>query len=407
MGAARAHGVDRHDRATAFLCAAVALFVAAGAAVLAMGPERDVTRLVRIGENEAVAQIARATDPDFRFVHDQARYDGVYFYTIARDPFATGSEHTVIDAPAYRYGHPGYGWVSGLLALGRAPLVPVGMLLTGLLGIALASYFTALIAASYGWTPWFGLLIVANPGAIYSLISLTSETLALALLAGAVLAWIRARHLTAAIAFTALALVKEPFVLLPLALLGWELLQPPARRPPLARLAPLLLPAAALGGWFLYLRARFGVWSFTDGPENLTLPFAGWVDSLQRAAESSFTHFEAAQLGSASFPLLVSVAVLFLAGAVRALRLRSPFDAMFLGQVAVIACVSWLVLLYPKDMLRNIAIPLALLPAVLAGPRLRSEDEVPADEQDRERAETGGRDGHDEVVRARPLDEAP
>ncbi len=391
--------------AVGLVCAMVTLLVGSLAVRVAMGAEGNVTRLVRMSETEPMAELARETDPGFAFVPPEGHYDGVYFYTVARDPLATGEERSRIDAAAYRYGHPGYGWMAAALTWGHDRWIPHALLFLGLIGMGGAAFCTALIASHLGRTPWAGLLIAANPGIVYALISLTSETMSVALLALGLLLWIRRRTWIAVVVLTALAFVKEPFVLVPAGIAAWTLVKSPEGPAARVRAAlPMAVPFIALGGWFVYLRGRFSVWSFTAGPENLTWPLQGWAESLRTAADMTFGGFEAMQLGSTSLPLLLGVGLALGAGTAAALRLRSVFDMVLLFQVALIACVSWLVLLYPKDMLRNVAIPLALLPAVFAGPA-RSKDEVPADEQDGEYPKTRGEDRRDEGMRPEAIGE--
>jgi len=67
--------------------------------------------------------------------------------------------------------------------------------------------------------------------------------------------------------------------------------------------------------------------------------------------------------------LLAAVAGLLVFGLVRAVRLRWPFDALFVLLAILALCSNWWVLLFPKDLLRTIALPFALLPFVVAGKR--------------------------------------
>lgn len=356
----------KRETAVALVCAAIAFSVGTVAARWAASPEGQITRLVRMSEGEPMADVARASDPGFAFASPEGHYDGVYFYAIAHDPFATEGMADRIDFAAYRYGHPGYGWVAGVLSLGVEARIPHAMLVAGLLGMAVAAYCSSLISVHLRRTPWAGLFVVANPGILYALISLTSETVAVAFLAASVLFYLRERVWPAVACLTALALIKEPFVLVAAGLGLWEFLQR-GERSRLSRSLPFAIPGVALAAWFVYLKWRFGLWSFLDGPENLTTPFRGWGDAFRMAADMTFGAFESGQLGSASFPLLAAVAVALLAGMATAIARPTALGIVFGLQVLLIACASWLVLLYPKDMVRNVAIPIALLPAVLAG----------------------------------------
>jgi hypothetical protein len=79
------------------------------------------------------------------------------------------------------------------------------------------------------------------------------------------------------------------------------------------------------------------------------------------------------QIGSASIPLLVVVGALLLLGIVRALRLSTPLDPVFILLALLVLSFNWLGVLYPKDLIRETAIPTAFLPAILFGARRRRD----------------------------------
>ena len=110
-------GSDRRD--VALLCAAAAVALSASAAVTMIAfNDWEASVLVRVSEDEPMAEVARAYDPGFVLVPAEAHFDGVYFYTIALDPFARRDLHSRIDLFEYRYGHPGYGWIASFVAMG-------------------------------------------------------------------------------------------------------------------------------------------------------------------------------------------------------------------------------------------------------------------------------------------------
>ena len=109
----------------ALACALAAMAtagLAAGPAIASVGGKSTV--LVRMSSTEPMAALARETDPRFYFVQPEDHYDGAYFYAIARDPFATGDEHKLIDQAPYRYSHGGYGLLAWLLSFGRLSMIP-------------------------------------------------------------------------------------------------------------------------------------------------------------------------------------------------------------------------------------------------------------------------------------------
>ena len=368
--------VRRTQLRAAIVCALVAVGVSIAAVVPAVEAGGGVDALVRLPEEEPLGRSVAEEDPDFHFVAGPARYDGLYFYAVALDPFAAGREHKLIDAPAYRYGHAGYGWAAGVLTLGEADLIPWALLLFSLVGMALAAGAAGLLAGELKLSPWLGLTVAVNPGLIYAVTSDTSEAFAAGLLGASLVAWLRGRRALGGILLIALCLTKEPFVMVPLGLGAWELASfVRARRrggspgPDMGRRSAWLAAGPILlTVWFVYLRARLDVWPFAEGPDNLELPLRGWIETLGLAADMSLDP-AGHQLGAAALPLLIVVAAALLIGAGRALRLRSPIDPVFLGLALVIASLSWLALLFPKDMLRNVAASLYLLPFVLAPTR--------------------------------------
>ncbi|MDX6503785.1 MAG: hypothetical protein QOE29_910, partial [Gaiellaceae bacterium] len=97
----------------ALWCALAAVGTCLAAALAEMSPNGfSPSKLVHLGDGEPLAATARATDPGFVLVPGTSHYDGVYYYAIGRDPLARGPEHLLIDAPAYRYGHAGFGWLA-------------------------------------------------------------------------------------------------------------------------------------------------------------------------------------------------------------------------------------------------------------------------------------------------------
>jgi hypothetical protein len=75
----------------------------------------------------------------------------------------------------------------------------------------------------------------------------------------------------------------------------------------------------------------------------------------------------ASQIGTFTITLLTITACAILVGIARAVRLRSPLDLTFLLFVVLASTLNWMILLYPKDVIRELALAPLLLPAVIAG----------------------------------------
>lgn len=393
--------VGNDPRRIAAACAAAAIAVSAAAVVLTIGfAGWEPSILVRMSEIEPMAEIARSHDPDFVLVPPEAHYDGVYFYAIALDPFGRNEDvYTRIDLYEYRYGHPGYGWMSRIVALGDAGRLPIAMLLVSLAAMGVAGWAVGRIAGELGHSPWWGLLIAVNPGLIFSVTVLNSEPLGVAVAAAGLLAWLRGRLLLGAVLFAGACLVKELFLIVPAGLLVWEIAEGVRHRaaPDIpVRIALLGMSALPLACWYLYLRYHFGMFPAEAEPGNIGTPFVGWFDTFRLAV--GFSRSGASQIGTFTITQLTIVAGALLVGAVRAIRLRSPFDVMFLLLFVLASTVNWMILLYPKDLIRELLLAFLLLPAVVVGVdwRPRAADAGGGADPEGEGATTGARAGVDE-----------
>jgi hypothetical protein len=345
------------------LACGFAALAAAGAGVLASLHRENwnVAGLVRIHDQLPVSQLARRDDPGFPLRGNSGFYDGAYFYAVTRDPLANGEAHRLIDEAPYRYGHPLYSWLTWLVSGGgQAGAVPGALLFVGLVSIFLAGIGASMLAVSLGWTAWGGLAVALNPGLVFSVNVDTTEPLGAALLVFGLLAHRAERRTLTFVLFAALCFVKEPLVLVPLAIAAWEWWR--RRRPPLlaASVAPVVL-------WWIYLELHLGAMPFGQGKDRLTAPFLGWARALSAAAGQSWNDgVDTAQLGQTAVPLIVVVGLFLLAGAIRALRLRTPTDVSLLVLAALYACGSTNAFQYPKDLIREPVLALLLVPFVLA-----------------------------------------
>ncbi|HWL66409.1 MAG TPA: hypothetical protein VNP73_10585 [Actinomycetota bacterium] len=355
------------DRVMAVACGVIALAVGAVAVMFSIAPHFwRVSALVRMDPREPMAEVARIADPDFAFIFD-GHYDGVYAYAIALDPLARGHTHTLIDYPAYRYGRVGYGWLAWAVTGGRARAIPTALLAIGLFSLGMAGYGASRLATQLGWSSSLGLLVGLNPGILLGLTVDTSEPLTIALIVFALLAWLKDRTVTAVILMCFLALVKEPFLAVPAGLFLWELFmwRKGYRAQDLfKRLALLTAPVIVVAAWWIYVRSVFGVWSFNQ-PWLVSPPIYGWLDGFKKTAElATLGNVDQMQIGLAEVPLLLCVGVAFLMGFVRAIRFKTPLDPIFVFFAIIFSALSWWQLVYPKDMIRILAIPLFFLPAV-------------------------------------------
>jgi hypothetical protein len=357
------------------ICGSVGLITAGVAMLFTLWVhDYNVTGLVRMEAKERMAPLALETDPNWSFV-PLGHYDGVYAYAIARDPFATGEEHTRIDLPAYRYGRPGQGWLAAALSFGSFSAIPYVLAALGLLGVAGGAFFASKLSDHLGWSPWGGMVIALNPGILFGVTADTNEPLAAIVMAAGIWAWFSGRRWTGAVLIAFLCLIKEPFIAVPAGLIVWELVVARRERRSVDRRSVALMGATLLPliVWLIYVWSAFGEWPFNQ-PRFLEAPLYGWLDSFAQAAELGVETrvIDRVQIGTASLPMLIAIGGLFVATAVPAVRLKSPMDPIFLFFLAGASVFSWYQLLLPKEMLRLLAFHFALIPAVLMARSYRS-----------------------------------
>lgn len=356
----------------AWPCALIVIAAAALSTLPVLGLSQGrFSALIRMSPSDQMSELALETDPNFVLVPPAAHYDGVYFYTIARDPLARGPEHLLIDRPAYRYGHAGYGLMASFVSLGQDRWIPLALFLVGLGGVGIAAGATAVLARDLGFSPWVGLGIALNPGIVYAVTVATSESVGAAMLAVSLLAWVRKKWLLAAVALTLLSLIKETFLVVPAALALYELVQFLRRRhsEDLAKKALVLSSGPVVfAAWYLYLRVQFGIWPHMQVLDIFAAPFTGWVDSLTIAGGMSSSVGDA-QIGQISVALLIAVGTALLIGLSQAIRIRDSIDSVYVFLAATVFFLGPLGLVYPKELVRLTSMPLMLLPAVLVGPR--------------------------------------
>jgi hypothetical protein len=358
----------------ALACAVVAL-ASAGLGALASlhWVDWDTTALVRMHDTLPISKLALRGDPAFRLRTSSGFYDGAFFYAIARDPLATGEAHRlmeqapfyshdiVVDEAPYYWGHPAYGWLAWLASGGGRPrAIPCALLAVGLLAIFAAGAAASLLARAVGWSPWGGLVVALNPGLVFAVNHDTSEPLGAALLLLGLVAYMRGRRGSALGLFAALCFVKEPLALVPLAIAGWELWR--TRRPPLV--AAAVVPAAL---WWIYVRIHLGAFPSGAGQQRIVAPLSGWWRGLLDAASQSWNRgVDTAQLGEAAVPLIIAVGLAIVVAAVYALRMRTAVDPAFLVVAVLYACISSKGVQYPKDLIRELALVVTMVPFALA-----------------------------------------
>jgi hypothetical protein len=357
------------DQIVSLACGALSAVAAVGAILASQNGSLHPSALVKISDQDPIAAYATAADPHFHLVNLAQHYDGTYYYAMARDPFLTGHAHTLIDQPAYRYGHPLHGWLAGLLSLGNARAVPIALLLLSLLGMAIAGWAVSRLGILFGRTAWAGLLIAVSPGILYSTTVDTTEALGAGLLALTMLAWVRHRFTIAGALIVLVCLDKEQYVVVPVGLALWELIAAarrharPSQLP--TKIAAVAIGPAVLAGWYVYVHGQLGSWPWNYEPGNFGAPGAGWREAFRIAHDLSGGEFDQAQIGNLTPVVLVAIAAIILIALACAVQARTVLDIPMIGLAVITSMQGWRTLLYPHELFRTTAIAVLFAVAVL------------------------------------------
>jgi hypothetical protein len=345
-------------------CAALAVALAVIVMLPSLRPAGwSLSVLPRVDGNTGMGAAARALDPGFHTVSPGA-YDGQFYWGIAVDPVATGNVHQSFDTTAYRYGHPLYGWLGWLASAGQPRAVPAALVAINLIAIAVAAFVAGVLGRATGGRGWEGLFVALNPGLLYSAAHDLTEPLSAALLLGGMLAYARGRRVVATVAFGFLILSKEQFVTVPLAIGAWELIRHRARIRDSLMLGLSVVPAVI---WWVWLRFHLGAWFTANSHAAFVFPLSGWKRALVDAGIHSYSADPTQnQFGESTIVIVAAAGGLLLVATLLALRLRGPADAVLLPIVAIIACLSPVATIFERDLLRNVAVAVVLVPLVLA-----------------------------------------
>jgi hypothetical protein len=294
----------------------------------------------------------------------------VYYYAIGIDPVARGGAHELIDLAAHRYGHPAYGWLAWLASFGRPELVPWALFVLNVIAMGVTAYFVALMAREFfDASPWWGLMIAANPGLLFAVTADTSEALSAAVLAVSLWLWLKGRFGVAAFFLAFLCFFKYQLLLVPIGLGLWEVLRflRGERDGSLRKLLPLLAIGPGLFlVWQFYVHSVFGEWPTGLGPEFLSIPPIGFLETIGQLGNIKQPLDDASQLVAAQLPIVMAVFAITLVGLVRCIRFRNELESVLILQLLFVLALNDWTLYFPKDMIRALAIPFALMFAVFA-----------------------------------------
>ena len=217
-------------------------------------------------------------------------YDGQIYWLQAHDPLLV-HRSTLNDLhnaePGYRLQRPAYPALAYLLAAGQAAALPWTLLGINVVAIiALTAAFSA-YCRRRGWSCWWALAAGLAPGLLLASLRDLSDVMATTTMLAGLLTWQSGRRWTTAALLAVSALTREPMALAVLAIAvdavarSWRRRdQHGAWRRGLAQVWPvLLLPAAAVLGWQVYIHAKeASVAAATGPPVGL---FSGYVNEVR------------------------------------------------------------------------------------------------------------------------------
>jgi hypothetical protein len=193
-------------------------------------------------------------------------YDGQFYWVLAHDPLLVHNS-TLIQMSPFSPGiqRLAYPLLAAILALGRASALPAALLAVNVISVLAITAAVASFARSRGRSVWWSLAVGLSPGLLMAVLRDLSDPLALAALAGGLIAWERGRRWSAAGLLTLAALAREPMILalggvgLEATILGFRQRRDRRALAALARRVwpVLVVPGTIFFAWQLYIRLRY------------------------------------------------------------------------------------------------------------------------------------------------------
>ena len=209
--------------------------------------------------------------------------DGQAWAALAQDPtfshpevFTGGTAEFV-----YRAQRPLFGLLVWAASGGQADAVAIALVVLSGVGVGALAFASTLLADQQGRVRRYAWIAALLPGSILVAVVMGPESLAVAAAVMGVYWWSETprRLVPSVLALVAAALMRDTLVLVPVAIVAWELVH---NRRPVRQLIPLAIPPLALFAWIVHLRIRWGYWSnqASSGRGRLDLPFRGWIGAI-------------------------------------------------------------------------------------------------------------------------------
>lgn len=269
-------------------------------------------------------------------------YDGLAFYRLALDPFTRQAKDfgITLDTPPYRQQRILYPLLVRVLSFGRVEWVPTLLVIVNLMAVICLTVGAAAIAAQYGLSPLWGVLIPLYPGFFIAFSRDTSEIVAWAFAVLAIRAVVARQWGLVTGLLCAAVLSRETTLILAAAIalvFAWQLTSRQKRSFPVITFA---LPAAFYAGWQLVLRSWWGISGLEAGALEAAVPFSEYVhlfvESAARRTVLMRVHF-----AECVFWVVVVLAVAFVLARTNAAPQWRVAWAAFLGLAAILGRDVW------------------------------------------------------------------
>lgn len=304
-------------------------------------------------------------------------YDGQYFLRLALEPLPSGADRygIVLDEPAYRAQRVGYPALAWLLSQATPARAALSLLLVNLAAVVAVALLGLRIARRLGRSPLLAVALAVNPVTVQAVARDTSEAVALAFLAAAVLLLLHERPMPAGVALLAAALTRETTLLLVLGAAAALAVHVVVRRTgPDA--GSLLLVAVPSFGWSLWQYYEYTVWGtlpVAAGDTRIGTPLAGVRLAVADALTTGVAFDDAAWL------LLPLAAVLLLALVVlRSSSAPLSLKVAYVASLALLACLTRAVWVVPAGWMRAGLEAMLLALVLLAASRSRWQVDIAA-----------------------------
>ena len=223
-------------------------------------------------------------------IHQNADYDGQFFYKIAQDPFEISKElgGVKLDNPLYRSQRILYPSISYFLAFGQLDLIPYTLVLTNFLAIFFIWYLFYLLAKKHGLNPWISLIPIIYSGLLIGLSRNLSEPLASMFVLMVFYFYLKHRPVFVSVFMTLVILTKETSMIFFIPIFIVEILRliksiiHAEKRFNYLKILLYALPFLIFISWRIYLMQVFNVIDYFPGGGNFTIPLKGIYESIKQ-----------------------------------------------------------------------------------------------------------------------------